>query len=97
MSKLDFYKTETKKKTERIYMEVANELGLTYPKVVAIVRDGLFRFVKDIAFKEFKSIQIRGFGTFYISKKRLNNLNERKQKEYDGKRELKEADTITGV
>ena len=48
MSKLDFYKNETKQKTEKIYMEVAEELGLTYPKVVAIVRDGLFKYIKEM-------------------------------------------------
>lgn len=88
MSKLDFYKNETKQKTEKIYMEVAEELGLTYPKVVAIVRDGLFKYIKEIIFKKYSNIQIRGFGTFYISKRKLSNLNESKKEDYEEQRKV---------
>ena len=88
MSKLDFYKNETKQKTEKIYMEVAEELGLTYPKVVAIVRDGLFKYIKEMIFKKYSNIQIRGFGTFYISKRKLSNLNESKKEDYEEQRKV---------
>lgn len=88
MSKLDFYKNETKQKTEKIYMEVAEELRLTYPKVVAIVRDGLFKYIKEMVFKKYSNIQIRGFGTFYISRRKLSNLNEVKRQEYEEARKL---------
>lgn len=88
MSKLDFYKNETKQKTEKIYMEVAEELGLTYPKVVAIVRDGLFKYIKEMIFKKYSNIQIRGFGTFYISKRKLSNLNENKKEDYEEQRKV---------
>ena len=88
MSKLDFYKNETKQKTEKIYMEVAEELGLTYPKVVAIVRDGLFKYIKEIIFKNYTNIQIRGFGTFYISKRKKRNLNDDMRKDYEEKRKI---------
>ena len=88
MSKLDFYKNETKQKTEKIYMEVAEELGLTYPKVLAIVRDGLFKYIKEMVFKKYSNIQIRGFGTFYISRRKLSNLNEVKRQEYEEARKL---------
>jgi len=88
MSKLDFYKNETKQKTEKIYMDVAEELGLTYPKVVAIVRDGLFKYIKEMIFKKYSNIQIRGFGTFYISKRKLSNLNESKKEDYEEQRKV---------
>lgn len=88
MSKIDFYKNETKQKTEKIYMEVAEELGLTYPKVVAIVRDGLFKYIKEMIFKKYSNIQIRGFGTFYISKRKLSNLNENKKEDYEEQRKV---------
>lgn len=88
MSKLDFYKNEIKQKTEKIYMEVAEELGLTYPKVVAIVRDGLFKYIKEMIFKKYSNIQIRGFGTFYISKRKLSNLNESKKEDYEEQRKV---------
>ena len=48
-------KEELKEKTEKIYKEVADELGISYPKVVACVRDGLFKYIKEEAFKNFKN------------------------------------------
>ncbi len=91
MSKLDFYKDETKAKTERIYMEVANELNISYPKVVACIKDGLFRYIKEVVFIDFMNIQLRGFGTFFITKSKVNKMTESKREDYENKIRIKEG------
>lgn len=93
MSRLNFYTNEAKPKLESIYMEISQELGISYPKVVGCVRDGLFKYVKEFIFKNFENIQIRGFGTFYISKVKMKNLNEKKQLMYDEARGIKKDNT----
>lgn len=97
MSKLNFYKDETKSKTERIYMEVAEELGVSYPKVVACIKDGLFRYIKEVVFLEFSNIQLRGFGTFCVSPKRIKKLSEVKRQKYESKNGVEEDTSNPGI
>ena len=42
-------------------MEVAQELGISYPKVVACVKEGLFRYIKEFVFIKKQCKQIRNF------------------------------------
>lgn len=97
MSRFDFYSKELKNKTEKIYQEVAEDLGLTYPVVAACVRDGLFKYIKEEVFKNFLNIQIRGFGTFYISKRMIRRLTGKKKEELYGSRKFKKDAASVGI
>lgn len=65
---------DAKTKTDKIYQEIADETGIPYNKVALCIKEGLFKYIKDEVFPEFKVIQLRGFGTFYISKRKLAGI-----------------------
>lgn len=71
MTKLTTQSVPQKRKTDKLYQEIADELMIPIDKVINCIRDGLFSYIKEDVFKELKTMQIRGFGSFYPSNRKM--------------------------